>query len=91
MHFLKAKSDAFEAFKEWKIFVEIQMERKIKFVRIDNGLEFFSEEFNNFSKVHGIASHKTVKHTPQQNGVAERMDRTFLENARCMLLQAKIS
>jgi len=91
VHFLKAKSDAFEAFKEWKILVENQMERKIKYLRTDNGLEFCNEEFNEFCKVHGISRHRTVRHTPQQNGVAERMNRTLLEKARCMLLQAKMS
>ncbi|GKD01224.1 retrovirus-related pol polyprotein from transposon TNT 1-94 [Tanacetum coccineum] len=32
--------------------------------------------------------HFTVKHTPQQNGVAERMNRTLLEKVRCMLSNA---
>ena len=91
MCFLKERSVAFEAFKEWKILVENQMERKIKYLHTDNGLEFCSEEFNAICKVHGIATHKTVRHTPQQNGVAERMNRTLLEKAHCMLLQAKMS
>jgi len=91
VRFLKAKSDAFEAFKEWKILVENQMERKIKYLCTDNGLEFCNEEFNDFYKVHGIARHKTVRHTPQQNGVAERMNRTLLEKACCMLSQTKMS
>lgn len=30
----------------------------------------------------------TVKHTPHQNGLAERMNRTPLERVRCMLLSA---
>lgn len=91
MYFLKAKSDAFEAFKEWKILVESQMEWKIKYLRTDNGLEFCNEEFNELCKVYGISRHRTVRHTPQQNGVAERMNRTLLEKARCMLIQAKMS
>ena len=36
----------------------------------------------------GIKRHFTVRHTPQQNGVAERMNRTLLENVRCMLSNA---
>ena len=62
--FLKTKDDAFEAFKEWKILVENQMERKIKYLHTDNGLEFCSEEVIGFCKVHGITRHKTVRHTP---------------------------
>lgn len=45
-----------------------------------------SEAFNNFCKEAGITRHMTVKGTPQQNGLAERMNRTILEKVRCMLL-----
>ena len=31
-----------------------------------------------------------MRHTPQQNGVAERMNRTLLERARCMLFQVDL-
>ena len=67
------------------------MERKIKYLRTNNGLEFYNEEFNDFSMVHEITRHKTVRHTPQQNGVAERMNKTLLEKAYGMFLQSKIS
>ena len=33
----------------------------------------------------GIAKHHTVRKTPQQNGLADRMNRTILERVRCML------
>ncbi|PHT40240.1 Retrovirus-related Pol polyprotein from transposon TNT 1-94 [Capsicum baccatum] len=33
----------------------------------------------------GIARHFTIPRTPQQNGVAKRMNRTILEKVRCML------
>ena len=39
----------------------------------------------------GIVRHFTVRHTPQQNGVAERMNRTLLEKVRCMLSNAGLS
>ena len=38
-----------------------------------------------FCKNEGIARHHTVRNTPQQNGIAERMNQTLLERARCML------
>ncbi|GAA0144157.1 transmembrane signal receptor [Lithospermum erythrorhizon] len=60
--------------------------KKIKRLRTDNGLEFCSSEFDEFCKNEGIARHHTVRHTPQQNGVAERIYQTLLEMARCMLL-----
>ncbi|WVZ79960.1 hypothetical protein U9M48_027482, partial [Paspalum notatum var. saurae] len=36
----------------------------------------------------GIVRHHTIPHTPQQNGVAERMNRTIVSKARCMLSNA---
>ncbi|GJV59270.1 transposable element [Tanacetum coccineum] len=85
---MKHKSGAFEKFKHWKILIENQTGRKIKRLRTDNGLEFCSREFNDFCRDEGIARHYTVRYTPQQNGVAERMNRTLLERTRCLLLNA---
>jgi transposase InsO family protein len=48
-------------------------------------LEFCWSEFNEFCKTEGIVRHRTVRNTPQQNGVAERMNQTLLERARCMI------
>ncbi|KAG8485491.1 hypothetical protein CXB51_021304 [Gossypium anomalum] len=56
----------------------------------DNGLEFCSDEFNRLCKSEGIVRHLTVRHTPQQNGVAERMNRTIMEKVRCMLSNANL-
>ena len=60
----------------------------MKVLRTDNGLEFVSDQFNTFYTHHGIKRHKTVAGTPQQNGLAEMMNRTILEIVRCMLLGA---
>ena len=89
--FLKQKSDVFSAFKSWKIMIEKQTRKQIKYLRIDNGLEFCSDEFNRLCKSEGIMRHLTVRHTPQQNGVAERMNRTIMEKVRCMLSNANLS
>lgn len=60
----------------------------MKKLRTDNGLEFCSGDFNKFCSNHGIARHKTIPRNPQQNSVAERMNMTLLERARCMLSNA---
>jgi transposase InsO family protein len=60
----------------------------VKSLRTNNGLEFCNREFDDFCKAEGIVRHKTVMHTPQQNGIAERQNRTLLERARCMLSNA---
>ena len=63
----------------------------MKLLKTDNGLEYLSEEFNEFCKDNGIRRHKTVRLTPQQNGLPERMNNTILERVRCMLSNAKLA
>lgn len=82
---LKHKSDTFKVFKQWKLLIENQTNMKIKALRTDNGLEFCNSDFDTFCKESGILRHRTVTYTPQQNGVAERMNRYLLEKVRCML------
>lgn len=76
-----------EAFKEYKAYAEKHTGAKIKKLRTDNGTEYLSWEFTNFLKEEGITRQLTVEYTPQQNGVAERSNRTLVEMARCMLTQ----
>ena len=54
-------------------------------MRTDNGGEFFSNDFDTFCKDCGIKREKTTLYSPQQNGVAERMNGTLMEKARSML------
>ena len=85
VYLLKSKDQILESFKTWKTLVENQVDRKVKCLRTDNGLEFCNTAFDNFYKENGILRHRTVPYTPQQNGVVERMDRTLLEKVRCIL------
>lgn len=66
------------------------MMRKLKKFRTNNGLEFCSEWFDGNCKNEGIRRHKTVRDTPQQNGLAERMNKTIIERMRCMLSKASL-
>ncbi|GJX19222.1 retrovirus-related pol polyprotein from transposon TNT 1-94 [Tanacetum coccineum] len=88
--FLKHKDEVFPTFKEWKVLIENQTGKKIKKLRTDNGLEFCGESFNALCRKYGIARHHTLVRTPQQNGVAERMNRTIMEKVRCMLSHANL-
>ncbi|GKA33128.1 ribonuclease H-like domain-containing protein, partial [Tanacetum coccineum] len=55
------------------------------FSRCDNGTEFKNREMNEFCGLKGIKREFSVARTPQQNGVAERKNRTLIEAARTML------
>lgn len=61
------------------------MNKKVKCLRTDNGLEFCNIAFDNFCKQHDIERHRTCTYTPQKSGVAERMNRTIMEKVRCLL------
>ncbi|GJW70144.1 retrovirus-related pol polyprotein from transposon TNT 1-94 [Tanacetum coccineum] len=63
---------------------------KIKCLRTDNGGEYTYDEFDLFCKQEGIERQFTTAYTPQQNGVAERMNITLLERARAMLATASL-
>ncbi|CAG9137695.1 unnamed protein product [Plutella xylostella] len=58
---------------------------KVKTFRSDNGLEFVNKEVKQLFQLHGIVHQTTVPYTPEQNGKAERENRTLVEAARTML------
>lgn len=80
VYVMRQKSDVLEIFVRWKKVVENQTDRKIKVLRSDNGGEYTSDPFHKVCQDEGIKRHFTVRETPQQNGVAERMNRTLLES-----------
>ncbi|KAH9778820.1 Integrase catalytic domain-containing protein [Citrus sinensis] len=87
---LKSKDQVFDKFKEWKMLVENQTGKKLKKLRTDNGLEFCNQRFEKYCAEEGVMRHRTVRLTPQQNGLAERMNRTLMERVRCMLVQTNL-
>uniref|UniRef100_A0A803P4C8 Uncharacterized protein n=1 Tax=Cannabis sativa TaxID=3483 RepID=A0A803P4C8_CANSA len=82
---------AFQTFIAWKKLSENQTSRKIKKLKTHNGSEFSSDMFASFYRNEDIARHHTVVKNPQQNGLAERMNRTLLERVRCMLIGAGLA
>ncbi|KAL2248384.1 UNVERIFIED_CONTAM: Retrovirus-related Pol polyprotein from transposon TNT 1-94 [Sesamum indicum] len=85
---MKYKFEVFVKFEKWKIFVENQTGKRLKSLRTDNGLEFCNKEFSNLCEKFGIKRHRTNPYIPQQNGVAERMNRTLLDKVRCMFISS---
>lgn len=90
IYIIKAKSECFAKFKEWKALVEKQCEHKIKVLRSDNGGEYLSKDFDELLKHEGIGRQTSTPYTPQQNGVAERANRTIVEMARSMIHAQKL-
>lgn len=91
IYFMKQKSEAFQYFQDYKAKVENQLNRKIKILRSDNGKEFCCRSFDDYLKKNGILHQKSNPYTPEQNGLAERSNRTIVEKAKCLLFDAKLS
>lgn len=90
VYILKAKHQVFDCFLAWKALAEKQSKKMLKTLRTDNGGEYTSTQFEQFLEKEGIRHETTIPKTPQQNGVAERLNRTLVESARSMLLDANL-
>ncbi|GJU87672.1 putative ribonuclease H-like domain-containing protein [Tanacetum coccineum] len=66
-----------------------QLDHKVKVIKCDNGTEFKNSVMNQFCDMKGIKREFSVARTPQQNGVAERKNRTLIEATRTMVLAIK--
>ena len=90
VYLLKKKSEVFLRFKEFVAEAERELGKKVKELRDDKGGEYMSTEFIQYCKENGISRQHTVKSTPQQNPVAERLNRTLSEGVIAMLNQANL-
>jgi len=88
--FLSEKSNAFKMFQHFKVKVEKETGTSIKGLRTDRGGEFTSTEFIEFCTVNGIHRQLTASYTPQQNGVAERKNRTIMNMVRSLLTSRRV-
>ena len=88
VYFIKHKYEVFEKFKEFETATTTSSGQRIRRLRTDNGGEYVSKEFENYLKSREIFHEFTVPHSPEQNGVAERMNHTLVESARSMLSHA---
>lgn len=84
-YLMKNKSEVMSFFLTFKALVEKQTGLPIKCLRSDGGKEYCNERFSTYLKSEGIVHQVTVPYCPQQNGVSERLNRTLMEKARCML------
>jgi transposase InsO family protein len=102
LYMLKTKDQVFDAFTHYTSWAENQMNcriqkwdedgirKTVKCLRDDKGGEYSSHKLRDFCMAHGIDREHTIRDTPQQNGVAERMNRTLAEGITTMLATAKL-
>lgn len=83
IYFLKIKDEVFYRFKEFKALVENLI--GIKVLRSDNGGEYVNKDFIDFFAKEGIKREWTTPYNSEKNGVAERKNKTIVEEARAMM------
>ena len=85
IYFMKRKDEDLSKFKEFEAMAQNVTGRKKKYLRSDNGSEYTSSAFVQCVTSKGIQHQFTIPRTPEQNGVAERMNRVLQESGRSML------
>ncbi|CAI7901936.1 unnamed protein product [Closterium sp. NIES-54] len=86
---LKTKGEVAAAvLKEWMPRAQRESGHKVKVIRTDNGGEFIGADVEKELKRKGIQHQLTVPYNPEQNGVAERFNRTLQEGARTLIGRA---
>ncbi len=85
VYFMKHKCEVFQHFLNFKTMVEKEKGVSIKCLRSNRRGEYFSNEFNEYLKEHGIQRKYSCSYSPQQNGVVERKNKHIVEIARAML------
>ena len=85
-----SKGDAAQFVKRGIAFSEVQTERQCERVRSDRGVEFVNRDMHSWYADKGIQVEPTAPNTPEQNGRAERLNRTLMEKVRKMLRGAHL-
>lgn len=90
VEFLRTKDEAAQKTVEFIEKLKTQLGKKPKIFRSDRGGEYLNDYLQNFLKSEGIISQCTVARNPQQNGIAERKNRTLMEAARTLLISSDL-
>ncbi|KAI3706163.1 hypothetical protein L1987_76421 [Smallanthus sonchifolius] len=90
VYFLRTKDETTEILKSYILMIENQSNQKVKIIRCDQGTEFKNHTLNCFCESKGIEWQYSAPRTPQQNGFAERRNRTLIESTRSMLADSKL-
>lgn len=88
---LARKSDVAGAVKDTLTYLENHSGCNTKCLRCDNGSEYINDELSTFCSKNGIKLETTVRYTPEQNGAAERLNRTLMDKVRPMLTNGNLS
>jgi transposase InsO family protein len=86
--FLQDKGQTQEVLKKFLRRTQNKFDVKVKKIRSDNDTKFKNTQVEDFLD-EGIKHEFLTPYTPQQNGVAERKNRTLIEMARTILMNTR--
>ncbi|GKD56749.1 retrovirus-related pol polyprotein from transposon TNT 1-94 [Tanacetum coccineum] len=87
--FLRSKDEALDFIIKFLKMIQVRLKVPVRRIRTDNGTEFVNQTLREYYEKVGISHETSVAHSPQQNGVVERRNRTLIDDARIMLIYAK--
>ena len=85
---MRSKKEAIQHLKAYVARAETELERKVKYIRLDGAGEFHSDAMTTWAKDKGIQLEYTTPYTPEQNGIAERGMRTILDGTRSNIIDS---
>ena len=87
---MKTKDEVLRHFHTYRAWTEKATGEKIATLRTDGGGEYTSATFTAYLRQEGIQRQLTPPHTPEHNGVAERLNLIIFGAVRCMLHRARL-
>lgn len=69
---------------------ERKYDRQMKGFTLDQGSQFFNSLFKAYCEERGIILHDSEAYTPEENGVAERSNKTINNKARTLLAESNL-
>nr|GFC46106.1 retrotransposon protein, putative, Ty1-copia subclass [Tanacetum cinerariifolium] len=79
---LRSKDEALDFIIKFLKMIQVRLKVSVRRIRIDNETEFVNQTLREYYEKVGISHETSVAHSPQQNGVIERRNRTLIEAAR---------
>nr|GEU80552.1 hypothetical protein [Tanacetum cinerariifolium] len=87
--FLRSKYETLDFIIKFLKMIQVRLKVPVHRIRTDNGTEFVNQTLRAYYEEVGISHETSVAHSPQQNGVVERRNRTLIEAARTMSIYAQ--
>lgn len=90
VYLMKRKSDVAQCFMRFQRTTEKQLGLQVKALQSDGGKEYCGGPLAAHLDKYGILHRTSISYTPDQNGTAERVNRTLVECANAMRFEANL-